>query len=150
MVLGTISLIIACVALKYAAGAFDYRDTIEFVVAPVLIAVLIVQLIAFAEHPLTAPFNWGWMRYLGLLSYSIYLYQQVLIWPVMKAFRHYPVLGIVATIASIVIAAACSYHLVERPFLRLRSRVERIYFSPPPTAPQGDGSSARSWSSRRA
>ncbi len=147
MVLATLSLIVVCVAMKYASGLSDYRDSIEFVVAPVLIAILIVQLIAFGAHPFTAPFNWAWMRYLGLLSYSIYLYQQLLIWPVMKAFRSYPTLGVVVTVTSIVVAAAASYHFVERPFLRIRSRVERAYFGVTP--PWADGRSPSSWSSRR-
>ena len=139
MVLATASLIAACEAMKFASGGFDYRDSVEFVIAPALIAILIVQLIAFDAHRVTAPFNWGWMRYLGLLSYSIYLYQQLLVWPVMKVFRSHPTLGIVATVTAIIIAAAGSYHFVERPFLRLRSRVERAFFGV--AAPVTDGSS---------
>jgi peptidoglycan/LPS O-acetylase OafA/YrhL len=121
-VLVTIGLLLLNVAIGYLVHVRDYRDTVEFVVQPVLFAVLIAQLIAFPEHPLTRPFNWGWMRYLGKLSYSIYLYQQLVIWPVLQLFRGSPVLGVLATIPAVIIAAAGSYYLVEKPFLNLRKR----------------------------
>jgi peptidoglycan/LPS O-acetylase OafA/YrhL len=121
-VLVTVSLLVLSIALGYWTHMRDYRDTVEFVVQPVLFAILIAQLIAFPLHPFTRPFNWGWMKYLGKLSYSIYLYQQMVIWPTLQLFRSTPLLGVLATIPAVIIAAAASYYFVEKPFLNLRKR----------------------------
>jgi peptidoglycan/LPS O-acetylase OafA/YrhL len=121
-VLATVGLLLLSVAIGHFTTMRDYRDTVEFVVQPVLFAVLIAQLIAFPSHPCTRPFNWGWMRYLGKLSYSIYLYQQLVIWPILQFFRSTPLLGLLATVPAVVIAAAGSYYFIERPFLNLRKR----------------------------
>jgi peptidoglycan/LPS O-acetylase OafA/YrhL len=122
MILVTLLLLAAIVAIGRLVPIANYRDTVEFVVEPVLIFVLIGQLIAFPSHPVTAPFNWAWIRYLGGLSYSIYLYQQLLTYPIMSRLGTSPIVALVITVAVIIIAAACSYHFVERPFLRLRNR----------------------------
>ena len=100
----------------------DYRDSVEFVVVPVLCAILIVQLVAFPAHALTSPFNWGWMRYLGKISYSIYLYQQLAVYPAMKLFDASRVIGVLAAIGLSIALAMGSFYVVEQPFLRLRQR----------------------------
>ena len=100
----------------------DYRDSVEFVIVPVLCALLIAQLVAFPSHPITRPFNWEWMRFLGRISYSIYLYQQLVVYPAMKVFEGSRVLGVMAAIAASILLATCSYYLIEQPFLRLRQR----------------------------
>jgi peptidoglycan/LPS O-acetylase OafA/YrhL len=124
MILATLALLACSVALGHVVPMADYRDSVGFVVEPVLIFVLIGQLIASPSHgAVSAPFNWAWMRYLGRLSYSIYLYQQVLTYPIMTRLQARPLLALAATVAITVAVAACSYHFVERPFLRLRDRV---------------------------
>jgi peptidoglycan/LPS O-acetylase OafA/YrhL len=67
---------------------------------------------------------------LGVLSYSIYLWQQVFLdrhWPLW--FHRFPV-----NVALAVLAGAASYYLVERPFLRLTSRFRAPRTSPLPDA----------------
>jgi len=69
--------------------------------------------------------NWGWMRYLGTISYSIYLYQQVTVGPATKWTGRWPAAALPATVIAVVAAASASYWIVERPFLRLKERFER-------------------------
>lgn len=122
-VLVTLALLVACVVVGQVFTIDRYRDSVEFVVEPVLFAVLIAQLVAFPRAPVTQPFNWGWMRFLGRISYSIYLYQQLVVYSVMKAFRGAPLLGMAASVVVVVVFAASSYYVVERPFLKLRNRL---------------------------
>jgi len=64
--------------------------------------------------------NWPPLVFIGVLSYSLYLYQQ--------PFTHYGVNNGLAAfpqnIPLIVLAALASYLLIEVPFLRLRTRLE--------------------------
>lgn len=122
MVVVTILLMVLAFSGASVLHVRDYRDSIEFVVVPVLCAILIAQLVAFPTHAITSVFNWGWMRYLGKISYSIYLYQQLLVYPSMKVFEGFPVFGVMAAIVASILVAMGSFYLVEQPFLRLRQR----------------------------
>lgn len=58
------------------------------------------------------------LRYVGALSYSLYLWQQPFLTKVETPLTSFP--------QNVVLAVACalaSYHLVERPFLRLKARL---------------------------
>ena len=100
-----------------------YRDSVSFIVNPLLTAIWIPQLIALRHTPMWSWTGWPWLRYLGAISYSIYLYQQLLFNAGTKLLEHYPlVLQVAATIALIVAIASLSHHFVERPFLLLKTR----------------------------
>lgn len=63
--------------------------------------------------------NWGPVVHIGLISYSLYLWNQWFLTPL-----NHTVTGMFPLNALCVWAAAeCSYRLVEQPFLRLRSRI---------------------------
>ena len=109
-------------ALEYIYG-HSYRDAISFVISPVLVAIWITQLIALRGAPLWRWTSWVWVRYLGRISYSVYLYQQLLVDVPKKLLTHLPVvLQLAATVALIVAVASMSHYFVERPFLRLKER----------------------------
>lgn len=120
MPLLTIVLLAVSVATETTLGSF-YRDTLAFVLDPVLVAILIAQLIAFRSSFVGALWNWPWVRFLGRISYSIYLYQQIVIGPVTKVVRSLPMLlQLGVTCAAVVLVASVSYFVVERPFLKIK------------------------------
>ena len=99
-----------------------YRDVFGFALEPILIAVLIVQVIWLSSLPLMKWIEWPALRYLGRISYSLYLYQQVTVSLVRNIMEgQSEMLQLIIAVAVTVIAAALSYHLIERPFLRLKS-----------------------------
>jgi|ERR1039458_3563768 peptidoglycan/LPS O-acetylase OafA/YrhL len=103
-----------------------YRDSISFIVNPLLTAIWITQLIALRADPLWCWTSWGWLRYLGRISYSVYLYQQLIVAAPKKLLAHQPVVvQLAATIAAIVLVASASHFFVERPFLRLKTRFKQ-------------------------
>jgi peptidoglycan/LPS O-acetylase OafA/YrhL len=70
--------------------------------------------------------NSGPLVYVGVLSYSIYLWQQVfLIRESAATLNQFPVnlLGVIA-------ASVVSFYAIERPWLALRRRLERRWFAP--------------------
>jgi len=125
-----ISLLLVLLLVTSAACAYFYgsvyRDAVGFIVDPVLVAILIAQVITFRDSFVWGWLNVAWVRYLGRISYSIYLYQQIAIGPTKKAFTAYPVaVQLVATIMVVVLTASASYYIVERPFLRLKAHFNR-------------------------
>ena len=98
-----------------------YRDVFGFAVEPVLFAVLVVQLIRFCSSLPWRWIEWPVLRYLGRISYSLYLYQQITLYPVRKALASQPlIIQLIAAIILTVVVATASYYLIERPFLKLK------------------------------
>jgi peptidoglycan/LPS O-acetylase OafA/YrhL len=109
-------------AAEFVYGPF-YRDSVSFIVSPLLVAIWITQLIALRGAILWRWTNWGWVRYLGRISYSVYLYQQLVVEVPKKLLAHqWVVVQLAATVALIVLVASMSHFFAERPFLRLKAR----------------------------
>ena len=99
-----------------------YHYSIGFTVDAVLVAVLIMQLLQLHGTPL-----WSWLdargvRYLGVISYPMYLYHA---WG--ASFGHrFPIHGkgieFAAGLLATILLASGSYYLIERPFLRIKRR----------------------------
>jgi len=112
--------------LSEAAYGHPYRDSVSFIVNPVLTAIWIPQLIALRHSAWWSWMGWTWMRFLGRISYSVYLYQQLLIDVPKKLFPDYPTIWqLGATVVLIVAVASVSHYFVERPFLRLKERFKQ-------------------------
>ena len=100
-----------------------YRDVIGLAIEPVLIAVIIVQVIALSSTPLFKWMEWSWVRFLGQISYSLYLYQQLTLQSVHKRLAGQPeILQLSAAVGVTILAACFSFYVIERPFLKLKER----------------------------
>ena len=98
-----------------------YRDVIAFAIDPVLIALMMVQLISFSNHSYARWIESPLMRFLGRISYSLYLYQQLTLGFALKLFANQSVVTqLLAAVAVTVMAASFSYYVIERPFLKLK------------------------------
>lgn len=107
-----------------------YHYSIGYTIDALLLAVLVVQLIQLSGRAPWSWLNWRWVRFLGTLSYSLYLYHN---WG-LTAGLHSPggdgVKLFAGVLLSLVLAMA-SYVGVERPFLALRDRLERLFWPRP-------------------
>ncbi len=98
-----------------------YRDSIAFIVDPLLVAALIPMLIAQRERMAVRWLEAEPVKYVGRVSYSAYLYQQLVTEPVMKRLSGLPLIPRVAlTCGAVIMAASFSYYVIERPFLKLK------------------------------
>ncbi|MDT3315293.1 acyltransferase [Microbacterium sp. KSW4-11] len=96
--------------------------TVGYVGDALAVALVIVWMMRAPASPFGRFLNWRPMVHIGLISYSLYLYQQLFL------TRHnetwFGGLTIGGLLALLLVAEA-SYWFVERPFLRLRVRRER-------------------------
>jgi peptidoglycan/LPS O-acetylase OafA/YrhL len=112
-----------------------YRDFIGLAIEPVLIAVIIVQAIALSSTALFKWMEWGWVRFLGQISYSLYLYQQLTLQSVHKRLAGQPeIVQLSAAVAVTILAACFSFYVIERPFLKLKDK--KAPAAHPPAQPQ--------------
>ncbi|HXF41789.1 MAG TPA: acyltransferase [Blastocatellia bacterium] len=116
---------IALLAISiYAGEAYidRYRDVFGFAIEPLLFAILIVQMIALSSTRTWSWTEWRTIKFLGRISYSLYLYQQLTLHAVRHALEAYPVVvQLSAAIAVTIVLATISHYLIERPFLKLKS-----------------------------
>jgi peptidoglycan/LPS O-acetylase OafA/YrhL len=70
--------------------------------------------------------SWGWLRWLGEISYGIYLWHLPLLLWLYREGVHFPPALLAATLAWTIVCASASYYLVERPLLRFKDRGPRL------------------------
>ena len=116
----TISLL--AISVFFTQQNVVYKSTIGFAIEPVLMAVLITQLIAFSAHGFWKWLDFEPIKFLGSLSYSLYLYQQLTTSVIPTRLENFPVLiQLAATIFGTITIAALSFYIVETPFLELKT-----------------------------
>lgn len=84
------------------------------------IALCLDWCIRFDGHPIGRALNWRPVTFVGVLSYSLYLWQQ----PFVDRYSRSPLAAFPLDVALAFCAALGSYYFVERPFLRLKRRFE--------------------------
>ena len=120
-------LLVALLAVSIFSGnvyGIPYRNTVGFAIDPVLIGLLLVRLLSRNDRETAWMDSWP-VVYLGTISYSTYLYQQLFLWPVRELLRRAgtpEAITFVTCAVTVWVAAALSYEAVERPFLRLKER----------------------------
>jgi peptidoglycan/LPS O-acetylase OafA/YrhL len=115
-------LIISSIALAFRYGT-PYKYAVGFVVDPLLTAVLLVQVMVHSRSWIWGWLNWGPVRYLGQISYGMFLYH-------IFAYRTFvSLLGdsvvwmrVPVTILGAIVFGSASFYLVERKFLKLKSK----------------------------
>ncbi|MBB5331665.1 acyltransferase family protein [Tunturiibacter gelidoferens] len=104
-----------------AALPKPYVGLYALLLYPFVTAVCIAGVLLFVvEYPKSLGgrfLNLAWLRWIGVLSYSLYLWQQIFV----SEHLHLMPFGYVF----LLLASLGSYWLVEQPFLRLRTRIER-------------------------
>jgi len=112
----------------------SYHYSIGFTVDALLVAILIVQLLQLYRTRLWSWLEWPTVRYLGAISYPIYLYHQ---WGASVGRRiagDAHAFEFAAGVMATIVLASGSYYVIERPFLKLKARYApetRANASPP-------------------
>lgn len=97
----------------------------------ICIAVVIDYCVRFHQGRVGRALNWAPLRCMGVLSYSLYLWQQ----PFSDPFSHARFNGFPINLMAGVLCAYVSYRLVEKPCLDLRASLERKWKNRPAQSP---------------
>ena len=126
--LGSPIIALALLAIVLLSSTTERWPDVDFVILPisnVAIALIIHWALLHHASPLGRLLNAAPVAYVGTLSYSLYLWQQLFLNPHSTAvYCRFPL-----NVALAIVAGVASYYLVERPFLRLRERWEPQLFS---------------------
>jgi peptidoglycan/LPS O-acetylase OafA/YrhL len=106
---------------------FAYRFGFAYTVESFLIAIAIVQMIYFSDRRGWALIENPAIKYLGKISYSLYLYQTLTLYTARSLTSEYPVIVQLAFAIAVTVGfGSASYYLVGKPFLRLKEKLEII------------------------
>jgi peptidoglycan/LPS O-acetylase OafA/YrhL len=117
--------LLGAVALRLYTWNVGYSVHGLSYVINILIALAVFRCIAIPGDRLGRILNSRALMFVGGLSYSIYVWQQLFLPPVPPG-SSFP-LNLIAAIAT----ALCSFYLIERPCLKLKNRFTRTKFEPP-------------------
>lgn len=122
----TLGLIIASISVGFRLGE-PYQFTAGFTIEPVLIAIFLLQMIAFSDHGFWQWTSWAPLRYIGKVSYGTYLYHWLVVAGIAKLLPQTSfTVKIPLAIGGSVLLAAISYALIEQPFLRRKEEFKRV------------------------
>jgi peptidoglycan/LPS O-acetylase OafA/YrhL len=108
-------------SLLYRSDAF--RDTLRYSIQGIALYPIFIAAIRFPEWGVFRALNWGWIRFIGLLSYSLYLVHYMVIKVLALVLPGLGLLG--AGILSLLISIAVAYAIhrfVEIPAAKLKQK----------------------------
>jgi len=128
ILLGGTALILAPPALQF----FPYHESVLAAIGHSIQAIgfslLLLQSILYPSRGFYPLLNWKWVSHLGVLSYSIYIWQEMfcgtgkIVFGVTSAWwADFPL-----WILSALLAAHLSFYLIEKPLLGLRARFRAV------------------------
>ena len=100
---------LSCVLLlcSLVVRADQFRDTLRYSIQGLALYPIFIAAIRFPDWPVFRPLNWCWMRFVGVLSYSLYLVHFMVIKTLILVL---PELGLVGTgLFSLLISGALAY-----------------------------------------
>jgi peptidoglycan/LPS O-acetylase OafA/YrhL len=108
-------------SLLYRSEAF--RDTLRYSIQGIALYPIFIAAIRFPDWGLFKALNWGWVRFAGLLSYSLYLVHFMVIKVVALVMPGLGLLGsgILSLLISVVLAYAI-YRFAEIPAAKLKQK----------------------------
>ncbi len=117
-----ITLAILAISIYFSLTNMVYKSVLGFAFEPVLMAIFIVQAITFSAQGFWKTLESKPLNFLGSLSYSLYLWQQITTSAIPTRFADFPVfVQLIATVLVTIMVAAISYYLIEMPFLDLKN-----------------------------
>jgi peptidoglycan/LPS O-acetylase OafA/YrhL len=139
-------LVVVAIPVLFASGLLSsliggvWQLTIGYSIENVALAILVIAVMT-EGHRLSKLMSWRPLVWVGTISFSLYLWQQLFLVPTGSGFVLPPLVALLASFA----AATLSYVAIEKPVLRFKKRFEIASFTPT----NSPGSEEARYSARR-
>lgn len=117
--------------LNQFTSRFFFRRALMFSLGPTLqapgMAILVLQSVVMPGWGLFRALNWWWVRRIGVLSYSIYIWQQLFCTkPTVFGLGAVWWMSFPGWLVPVFAISFIFYYGFERPFLKLRARLHEM------------------------
>jgi peptidoglycan/LPS O-acetylase OafA/YrhL len=102
-----------------------FRETLRYTLQGLALIPLFIAAIRYQKSLLVIFLNLPWVRFLGVLSYSLYLCHAVMMANIERAWPANPVLTIAASLACALGFAALVHYGIELPCTKIRKRLSK-------------------------
>jgi peptidoglycan/LPS O-acetylase OafA/YrhL len=119
-----VSLAVLIATFLYRSEGF--RSTFRYTIQGVALMPLFIAAIRFQGALVVRILNLAWVRFLGVLSYSLYLCHSIILEAISRDWTIGPVFTGALGIIGALIFATLVHYLVERPCTRARKRLSRV------------------------
>lgn len=110
-------------AVQPLHDSLTFAYVIGYAFEPLLVAVFLLQMVWFSGTGAWRVFQNPVVRYLGRISYPLYLWQQLTLFTAKRITEGQPLFVQLAFALAVTVAfGTASYYIVEKPFLKLKSR----------------------------
>lgn len=115
---------LACPVLAFLLGRSSIGGELIFWLSGVLIAIVLTGIVAEQSTWLVRVLEFPPVRYIGVISYGVYIYHSVIILPFGPEVLSSKARTVIEIVASIGVAAF-SWHFIEHPLLDLRDNLRQ-------------------------
>jgi peptidoglycan/LPS O-acetylase OafA/YrhL len=119
-----LSLAVLIATFLYRSEGF--RNTFRYTIQGAALMPLLIAAIHFQGSWVVKILNLAWVRFLGVLSYSLYLCHSIILEAIIRAWAAGPVFTASAGIIGALIFATLVHYFVERPCATARKRLSRV------------------------
>ena len=119
-----VSLVVLLATFLYRGEGF--RSTFRYTFQGLALMPLLIATIRFQGSFVVRILNLSWVRFLGVLSYSLYLCHSIILEAIIRTAASKPVFTGTAGVVCALIFATFVHYLVERPCTRARKRLSRV------------------------
>jgi peptidoglycan/LPS O-acetylase OafA/YrhL len=112
--------------LSFGVRNVQFQESFRYTLQGLSLFPLFIAAIRYPNWLVLPVLNFGWVRFIGVLSYSMYLVHPTVIYGVQEWTGWHPLLQAVLALALTLSIASAIHYLVEKPAARLRRRLSRI------------------------
>jgi len=115
---------ITVILLSFICDSIEFESTLRYTVQGIALHGIFIAAIRFPDWGVFQILNWNWMRFIGLLSYSLYLVHHTVIYAVYLYLPQISVAlqGAISMLISLILAYAM-YRYIELPCGKLRKQL---------------------------
>ena len=125
---------LAALLVSFLVRDGSFEESIRYSLQGLGLFPLFVAAIRYSDWLPFRLLNLGWIKFLGVLSYSFYLLHPTVLFAVAERTAWPQVVQGVVSLGIVLVLATAIYYLVERPCANLRRRLSRIGARPKPAA----------------
>src|SRR5579884_907926 len=103
-----------------------FQETFRYTLQGLALFPVFVMAISYPDRSLFRVLNIRWVKFIGVLSYSLYLVHPTVLFGVAEWTTWHPLVGGAVALALCVLISTAIYYLVEKPCARLRKRLSRV------------------------
>jgi peptidoglycan/LPS O-acetylase OafA/YrhL len=103
-----------------------FQETFRYTLQGLALFPVFVVAIAYHDWAVFRVLNIGWVKFLGVLSYSLYLVHPTILFGLAQWTSWHPVARGALALGLSVLVSTAIYYLIEKPCARLRKRLSRV------------------------